>query len=62
MRLALRCGCVVQFREGGTPLCGIHGVQSVVRVLDAPAPRFTGSVTGPHATTTDVAPYVGKVS
>ncbi len=59
--LLLRCGCVVKFLDGEHVACTEHGEQSVARVLRMPAPRFRGVATGPHAITTDVAPFVGKV-
>ncbi len=58
--LLLRCGCDVAFRDGQNPTCPVHGVQAVARVLRMPAPRFTGHVTGPHATPQDLAPSVDR--
>lgn len=52
--LVLRCGCEVTFRDGETPLCPRHGVQSVARTVRMPAPRFRGSATGPHVQSMDL--------
>lgn len=60
-RLLLACGCDVLFRDGVPPACPTHGPQRVTRTLGMPKPRFTGAVKGPHARTTDVAPFVGKL-
>lgn len=61
-RLHLRCGCQIQFRDGKPPRCLAHGEQRVLRVQGMPAPTFTGAVKGRHATTTDVEPFVGRLS
>lgn len=60
-RLLLACGCETRFVEGVPPACGTHGPQRVIRTVGMPKPRFTGACKGPHAKTTDVAPFVGKL-
>lgn len=58
MRLELRCGCVIAFREDADIVCGTHGRQRVARTLGAPKPRFRGVCTGPYATPEDLSPSI----
>lgn len=60
--LLLKCGCSVRFDDDGTaPICPTHGNQPVVRVLHMPKPRFTGAVSGPVATTSEVPAFTGRL-
>lgn len=60
VRLLFRCGHAAPMSEkrGDTcPLCGVRGVTAIL--ADAPEekhPRFTGTCSGPHATTTALDP------
>lgn len=60
MKLALRCGCVVDFTESD-PLCPVHGRQGVARVIGVPPPRIRGVATGPHVQTTDLPAFSGRI-
>lgn len=60
-RLLLACGDEVAYADDKTPTCPVHGAQPVARVLDVPAPRFRGVVTGPHAQTVQLDPFVGSL-
>ncbi len=59
--LVLHCGCVVRFRDGEVPLCPRHGAQRIARTVGMPAPRFRGSVTGPHASPEDLGAWTGRL-
>ncbi len=60
-RLLLRCGCVVAFRDGQTPICPVHGAQRVARALDMPKPRIRGCATGPCVETVDLPAFTGRL-
>jgi hypothetical protein len=53
MRIKFTCGTVqaVDPDKTPSPVCGHCGTRQISRVLDARAPRFSGTVTGPHADT-----------
>lgn len=53
MQIKFRCGTVqaVDPDKTPSPVCAHCGTTTIARVLDARAPRFTGTVTGPHADT-----------
>lgn len=55
MTLRFRCGHSARIDpdKTPTPVCAC-GERRIARVLDAPAPRFTGVATGPHAVTRDL--------
>lgn len=58
--LLLRCGCELPFREGQAPICPVHGLQAITRVLRMPPPRFRGTAKGPHVKTEDLAPSMAR--
>lgn len=60
-RLLLRCGCVIQFRDGDAPICAEHGNQVIVRVLGMPKPRIRGVATGPLVRTEDLGPSTRRL-
>ena len=49
------CGHREAIREGQAPICSTCGERKR-RAVHAPPPRFRGTVSGPHATTIDLAP------
>lgn len=61
MQLELRCGHVIDWHEGMTPLCPVHGEQGVARTIGAPAPKFRGVCSGPHATSVDLPAFTGRI-
>lgn len=61
-RLLLRCGCTVLFKDGAKPICPVHGVQVIARVLGMPAPRIRGVAKGPHVTTMDLPAFSGRIT
>jgi hypothetical protein len=58
MRVKFRCGMTqpVDPDKTPSPVCGHCGTSVIARVLEARAPRFTGTVTGPHADTRRLEP------
>lgn len=56
MRLELKCGDVIDWTEGATVRCPVHGAQPVARVIGAPPPRIRGVASGPHVETCDLGP------
>lgn len=63
MRLLLRCGDTVTWRDGDAiPICPVHGVQGVARALEVPAPRIRGVASGPHVTTMDLPASTARIA
>lgn len=60
MRMSLRCGCEISYREAAQ-VCPEHGKQAVVRVLGVPPPRIRGVAKGPHVETCDLPPHRGVI-
>lgn len=60
MRLLLRCGCEIAYRENDH-LCPAHGKQQIVRALGVPPPRIVGVATGPHVIPRDLPPWRGQI-
>ena len=60
--LLLRCGCVVAYVEGETPVCDEHGRRGVARAVNMPKPRIRGMASGPLVRTMDLEPFVGRIA
>lgn len=54
--VTFRCGHRGKLKEGGEPVC--HCGRIGVARSHAPAPRITGTASGPHVTTKDLPPTV----
>ena len=59
--LLLRCGCEIAFEDGRAPICPVHGLQPVARVLRMPPPRIRGVASGPHVQTEDLPAFSGRI-
>lgn len=61
MILLFRCGHQGRHKDGHEPVCAECGTRGIARVVQAPAPRFVGLATGPHATTRALDPAVVRI-
>lgn len=55
LKVQFRCGHDGKLKEGQEPICGQCGRHGVSRCF-APAPRITGTASGPLVKTQDLAP------
>jgi hypothetical protein len=62
MQLQLRCGDIIEWRDGTAPICPVHGEQGVARTIGVPPPRIRGVATGPHVTTVDLGAFSGRLA